>query len=808
MKKVFTLLWMTALVAGAHSASAFVLFNSDFSKSTKLADYVNASVVPTNTFKFNALADGGAGTFSIAAGALSFTKTGMATASIVRSTSMAVVGTPVGGMRFSYDVNFTFSQTTPNVRLATAFIGGNGGNSSTQWMAWGIDSAGAPASTAWKIGGVSFTGPQTITAFLNNTGASFTYTAPDGSVAALTNDKWDMWVGNIKVINAAPAAGATQTLQGFAMYLNAFSGTTGPVNYTFDNFKVESLPDLANARPLPLRNLAVNVHLSVRDYGAVPNDGNDDRGAIRNAIAAAQKATGPVQIDFEPGTYDFGGVTQDFEVSTDNAAILLHACNNIIVNGNGSTLMIHRQDVCAFWANASKKIIFRNFFVDYDPLPFSQGIVRAVDGVQGSFEFELQEGFPAPNESFFNTYNGNSFGMLKDPSHPGRLKKNCPDFFVYNTLQDRDALGGNRFHIQLADKNQISNFKIGDVFVIVARAGSVGRFQSGSENITFDRITAYASPGPLFIGSWTSRLNILNCKAVLKGERLITAGGDGVHCQSARIGPWVENCDFEGLSDDCLNIYGRPIHFTEKNSPTQMKVSPDTGVPIQSGDKLVFFDPIDGLTEEATVASFSGNVLVLDAPVTLARFAHAGDSDWYKKDVHAYDLSAVGSGFVFKNNYMHDGRRHGMFIKASDGVIENNCFEGLTGSGIWIANAPTWPEGFWARNLVIQNNWVSDCGYAYSGGLFPCVNIAGMQLNAAGQEISMRAPIQKNISLRHNVFHIASNQAMKLSGVADLIATGNEFTNATGSGPLVTIQYWENITWTGNLDGGRVQYNQ
>jgi hypothetical protein len=552
---------------------------------------------------------------------------------------------------------------------------------------------------------------------------------------------------------------------------------------------------ILQTRPAPLTRLDIKIRLNVRDFGAVPDDGNDDRAAVVAAIEKAGSLEGPVQIDFDPGRYDFMPVTDGFSSGKTNAAMPLVKRANLIVDGHGAEILIHRQDVGFSWVEASTNLIIRNFSVDYDPLPFSQGTVVSVDPADSSFVFELHPGFPTPDDPFFKSCN--SWGMLKDTRHPGRLKTDCPSFFMYREIL---PLGDNRFRIALAGKKEISNVETGDVFVVNGRSASVGQYFN-SENITFDGLTIYASPSCLFLGSGTSLLNILNCKGLLKGNRLITTGADGVHCQSAPIGPWIENCEFEGLSDDCLNIYGLPIFILGQTSPTEMKVF--ARAPIKAGDPLVFFDPNRGkILLETTVVSFSGNSLALKDPVGTLNLAAPGtpmkERDWKIYD-HAYNLNTIGNGFVYRNNHMHDGRRYGIFIKASNGLIENNRFDGLSCNALEIANDPDWPEGFRARNLVIQNNRISECGY---GAKYPPAVIAGKRLKGFAE-----TPLQKNIFLLNNTFTAISGPALALSGVDGLVAEGNTFTSGSPTGPLVTVQYSEDIVLTNNAGQDRAEFN-
>jgi len=150
---------------------------------------------------------------------------------------------------------------------------------------------------------------------------------------------------------------------------------------------------------------------------------------------------------------------------------------------------------------------------------------------------------------------------------------------------------------------------------------------------------------------------------------------------------------------------------------------------------------------------------------------------------------------------MHDGRRYGVFIKASDGLIENNVFEGLSSTGIAILNTPSWPEGFWAQNLIIQSNRVSECGRVGAPAI-----IASKKLGRSQGEASMTTPLQKNIFQLNNEFHAVAGPALLLQGVSDLVLEGNEFTSGSESGPLVIVAHSTNITWSGSSDQRRVEF--
>ena len=65
--------------------------------------------------------------------------------------------------------------------------------------------------------------------------------------------------------------------------------------------------------------------------------------------------------------------------------------------------------------------------------------------------------------------------------------------------------------------------------------------------------------------------------------------------------------------------------------------------------------------------------------------------------------------------------------------------------------------------------------------------------------------MHRNIFLLNNVLNAVSGSALKLSGVSGLVAEGNVFTSGSESGPLVDIQYSENVRLDNNQGQSRIE---
>ena len=81
--------------------------------------------------------------------------------------------------------------------------------------------------------------------------------------------------------------------------------------------------------------------------------------------------TGGVEIRFTAGaTYVItnGSLTADIPLS-------LSYATNVVVNGNGCKILITNPRIGFLNVNSCSNVIVQGFLVDYNPLPFTQGVV-------------------------------------------------------------------------------------------------------------------------------------------------------------------------------------------------------------------------------------------------------------------------------------------------------------------------------------------------------------------------------------------------------------------------------------------------
>ena len=126
----------------------------------------------------------------------------------------------------------------------------------------------------------------------------------------------------------------------------------------------------------------------IRDFGAVADGKTDAGNGIRAAIAAAIASGQPVEVRLEAGAYRVR------PPAPRETCFPIHQATNLVVRGAGKSTRIVIADPASggFGFGLCQQVSVRDLALDYDPVPFCQGTVRAVDGQAGSFDLEVEPG--------------------------------------------------------------------------------------------------------------------------------------------------------------------------------------------------------------------------------------------------------------------------------------------------------------------------------------------------------------------------------------------------------------------------------
>jgi len=520
---------------------------------------------------------------------------------------------------------------------------------------------------------------------------------------------------------------------------------------------------------------AVEV-VHVRDFGAVADGKTDSGNAIRAAIGAAMTSASGAEVVLEEGSYLVRPEEPARPGGRRGPCFPIHGATNLVVRGAGPETKIVVADPTAgvFQVGLGQEVTLRDFAVDYNPLPFCQGRIRGVDVEAGHFDLEVDTGYPTPDAENFGKANQRhgKWGMIVDPA-TRRIRSATPDHFMTPRWEHQEGRVWRFFTAQEHYRRGLRHMRLGNAYVHLARGFGSVLFAHACNGVRFENIVIHASPS-LAVGLVGNRGRVVvhgvEVRFAPDSTRLLTTNADGVHCQQNRSGPIIEDCYFEGMADDAINIYAPPNVLREVRSPTNWLVS--RNCLILPGDRLQVIDPQTGQVRgqvKALSVEQEGRAFLLTLQGPLDGVT-AGE-DHTSADT-LYNLDACGAGFQIRGNHMRGNRRYGCLLRAGGGVVENNVFEDTTGAGVVLTNEPNWPEGPMPWGIVIRDNRFlrgGTCrGYADSPRGAALVVRATRLGHGPGEFESIR-----DVLVERNEFVDCLGAAVLLSGTRDVALRDN-----------------------------------
>lgn len=479
------------------------------------------------------------------------------------------------------------------------------------------------------------------------------------------------------------------------------------------------LPSCTNAELPDTRTLSTTFSMAEKEQ---------QREAGRQALAHIKQAaaSGASTVRLEPGDYRFA--QPDF---------VLRGLKDLTIEAEGVTFWFEYQGQAGIKLEKCRNVTLRGLTVDYDPLPFSQGVIKKIDRQKRQIVVEIDPGYPLPNEDWIKaTEKMGPFKALFFDSTGERQLDVRLDWTV-----GLKPLGERRFRLGFSQgypfKNATSEdiFQVGDRYVLPYRRHQPAIALNHCADLTLDGITVYTSPA-MGIVEWNGegRNRYVNCRVLRRPgtDRLISVVADAFHSGMMATGPTVEDCHFAHAGDDLIAVHGFFSVVLEQRSPTELVLASVFEGDVVPEAHLQFYDvkrgtpaavaavrnvrPLQdkelkkrayGLPRsvyQAHQVNIRGlvtaelNLVTLAAPVKLPPYALASTNE------------RCGSGAVIRRNRLHDSRVRGIAVRADNVVITDNYLARLGMGGITVTPDRFFLESAYARNLLIANNTLEDCG--------------------------------------------------------------------------------------------------
>lgn len=522
--------------------------------------------------------------------------------------------------------------------------------------------------------------------------------------------------------------------------------------------------------------LALNAAaVSVVDYGATPNDGQNDLGGLRAAAQYCREHPDTTLV-MPPGTYDvaddaaikimqdaIGGVYGNdpqnvlYKPDFPHVRILdFTGAKGLAVRAEGVTLLQNGwyQPVTLDHCDT---VTLHGLTIDHKRLPFSTGKITAVKA--GSYTVQFDERFTMPQDGL-----GLFTLQLWDPARR-----------VYTGVDHWSpkvkSIDGNT--VRIVGKRKAD--EVGQYVVARHSAhGAAAVMIRYSKNIVLDEVSIHSHPGMGVVGHRVENLSLKRLRIVPRAGEIMSTNTDATHFTSCTGTILYDACQFEGQGDDSSNVHGYYQTVKERLSANRCR----TFVKKQSTLHALSNDcPLPGETMElvnaATLKPFAARKVVsatLDENGRSWVIEFDGALPENSADYQLMNVSALPK-LIIRDCQVRTHRARAFLVKTRDVLIEGCTVENTTGTAVHVGAEGGWDEGAASKNVTIRRNRFISCGGPDGGA----GGVGGIAINVSCSKPE-EAGLHQHILIEGNQF-IGTNteSAVQVEGADDVLIRRNQF---------------------------------
>ena len=487
--------------------------------------------------------------------------------------------------------------------------------------------------------------------------------------------------------------------------------------------------------------------ITVIDFGATPDDGNDDTKALRSAAEYCRTHPGTT-LKIPAGVYklcDSKAEKLEEEVLSGKLGpnpekaiftpyfpyvrgLDFDGATDVTIEAYGATIM------CEGWMEPLSIVNCRNFIVrgltiDYKRKPFSEGVVESIG--DNSFVVRFDSRRQITNElpiTRMTIWDNKISGVYAAP------------FYFPN----RQLLGSN----QVSFKGKLPKRLLG------ASLGALHSFHfrpailiHKSVNTLLEGIIIHSQPGMGIVGFDSKDITIRRLSVAPADGYTFSTNTDATHfaCCEGLIS--FDNCFFRGQGDDATNVHGYYHNIAKVDGEwVQLDLRAPTYTHAQVADvprvgdkfELVRISTLEPL-RELEVIDVEHMPKTRNAKVRLKGILPEKIDEYY-----LFNVTKLPK-LEFCRSIVWGQLARGVLAKVRGVKITGNIFRGCTGTAIHVGAESGWKEGTHAENVTITNNVIINCGLG-----------TGTQYGASGIAVVIDAPNTQSTIL-HDGIHIIGN---------------------------------------------------
>lgn len=515
--------------------------------------------------------------------------------------------------------------------------------------------------------------------------------------------------------------------------------------------------------------------IQVVQFGAYPDDNQEDAIAIRQAFSFAQQ-NHIRRIVFGKGQYDLYGI--ESRTGKGWANLFVMDMPNLIiegaVNSDGSpaTRIVRHYAFSNDWSPKAimhlencPNLQFRNFLFDNDPQYCTAG--QVVEKTDTSVTVDIFNGLPYIDGTIAYCANAwdLSTGMLK---HVESLTYGSDVDERQTELTWHTVAGGDGRRMRLDSSYFTDKIEVGDGISWHFGWNGLQLKWIQCDDLYLENLKTVNAIGFAMIASNCRNIRAKNIRIQAEGNQLAVGPRDGWKLYACQGTVLIEDMYCEGVRWDGQNVHGTFCRVSETVNSTTIKMVRQAGTyyPITIGSKILLWDGPESF--ELTVNACTGRILqdkTIEFTVSfneaVPEFVTANTiASIYAWNIDSYTLKnctfakIAGCASIIRN----DGA-------VFDGCIYRNIMYPaiVLGASIWEG------EGTFTRNVLVRECLFSDSGWVKRQN---AEGLLGIRTGGSTQ------PYMKNIQIINNTFKDA-RIGIDITGAKDILIKGNWFQNVS-----------------------------
>ncbi|MDZ8117455.1 right-handed parallel beta-helix repeat-containing protein [Pontiella agarivorans] len=555
--------------------------------------------------------------------------------------------------------------------------------------------------------------------------------------------------------------------------------------------------------------------INVSDHGIAP--GKDNTFALNRLLESIGNESG-VTLNFPKGTYDF---------HQDNAAEVYRAVSNhdnglkriifplfdhkdITIEGNGSLFLMHGR-VVPFTLERASGITLKNFSIDWEQSFHAELKCIERDIAKQSAVFECDETL-YPNKIDNGMLMFDRMGQW-DPIGANMVWDKDTHAPIYNT--DRYAVQGWKPNkVSKPGKNKIKLEKcfkkepppVGSTLVVYG-VHPTSRLCpaihiTNSKNVKIENVTVHDAGGMGLIVERTENIELDGMKVTSNSQRVVSTRADATHFIGCKGLIKVENCVFEHMLDDAINVHGAYVPVVEYLGNNQFLCN----ISHFQQWGLIFAEPGDriALMDRSTVLPVSETTVTDIKILNEHRFVLtvAGVPEKLPEIMSVENLT-WNPDLEFRNNIVRENRARSILVTTKGKVIIENNYLSSQMHGILIeGDNNKWYESGAVQDVMIRNNEFVNPGYARDNR-YP---LLASPLFTKDQRMG-EGRYHRNITFENNTVRSFNGHLVEARSVDGLKILNNKLIYSDDypkaeEGETIELEYCNNVEISGNSASG------